>query len=145
MPIGALRHLADIPNEFEIINNMNKQKVLMLPYPTSPVLDGTELRSIGADIYLKIPFDVEGSERIVTVRFINVCAYRQRAESHCTSWHVKDVFDNVSLVVESDWVIELRSVTQLEHKNSFDLNHFITYVNEFGSLEVIAKDVVIES
>jgi hypothetical protein len=123
---------------------MEKKKVLILPYPSSPILDGTELRNSGGDIYLKIGFDVDEIEKYVTLRFKKVRAYRKRAESHCESWHVKDVMDNVAVVIGSDWVAELRAVTNTQNKNAFEMNHYMIYVDDFGSLEVVAETVAIE-
>ncbi len=123
---------------------MEKKKILILPYPSSPILDGTELRNSGGDIYLKIGFDVDEIEKYVTLRFKKVRAYRKRAESHCESWHVKDVMDNVAVVIGSDWVAELRAVTNTQNKNAFEMNHYMIYVDDFGSLEVVAETVAIE-
>ena len=93
---------------------------------------------------MKIGFDVDQSERYVTLRFKKVRAYRQRAESHCESWHAKDVMDNVAEIIGSDWVAELRAATNTQNKSAFEMNHYMIYVDDFGSLEVVAQTVAIE-
>lgn len=62
-----------------------------------------------------------------------------RTEIYCTSWHVKDTYDTVCEIMESDWVAELRRDAVSEWRDYWIMRHFIIYVDSFGCLEVIAE------
>ena len=52
--------------------------------------------------------------------------------------------DNVAEIIGSDWVAELRAATNTQNKSAFEMNHYMIYVDDFGSLEVVAQTVAIE-
>jgi len=75
------------------------------------------------------------------LRFLGVAAYRSRAESLCTLWHVEGVYDTLVEVVPSDWVAELDRAFEA-HDDGIprdETHHFMIYVDSAGSFEVAAS------
>ena len=122
---------------------MEKRPLFSLPYPSTAAIHGTTLVDQG-DLLLSLVCDDDGRERPVGVLFVKPRAYRTRAETLCTAWHVKDVYDTVCEITESDWVAELRDDAVPEWRDHFVMRHFMIYVDSFGSLEVVAESAVLD-
>lgn len=123
---------------------MEKQKLITLPLPSSSIIDGPRLCTEGGDLLLSMVFDDEGRKRSISLRFVKQRAFRKRSEIYCTGWHVKDVFDIVSEIKESEWVEELRTVVAPEWRDYWVLRHFIIYIDSFGCLEVISASITLD-
>ncbi len=123
---------------------MQKLKVLELPLASTAVIGDPTLRTDGGDLLLSMDFDDAGQRRSARLRFVKQRAFRKRAETYCTSWHVKDTFDTVCEVQGSDWVQELRTAAQPEWRDRWVMRHFMVYVDSFGCLEVVAESASLD-
>jgi len=72
-------------------------------------------------------------------RFEKVRAYRFRAEGHCTAWHAGGAYDTVAEVTESDWASELAAAEPAETRGSWEMRHFMIYIDSAGCFEVVAQ------
>jgi len=117
---------------------MLKKKELVLPFPSSAIVRGPVLCTDMGDLLLSMCFDDDGEERSFALKFVRQRAFRKRAETYCTGWHVRDVFDTVCEVENSDWVSELRSDAMPEWRDRWVMRHFMIYIDGFGCLEVVA-------
>jgi hypothetical protein len=70
--------------------------------------------------------------------FHGVRAYRWRAESHCTLWHIDGVYDTVAEVKRSKWVAALTAAEPKESRGRFEMHHYMIYLDSSGSYEIIA-------
>lgn len=93
---------------------------------------------------LSMSFDDEGEHRSARLKFFRQRAFRKRSESHCTAWHVKDTYDTLCEVLDSDWVEELQSASAANLGHKWVMHHFMIYVDSFGCLEVIAESADFE-
>lgn len=109
-----------------------------IPCPSTEIVGEPEVRVSGTDLALSFVFeddsDVEFAGR---VEFSGVRAFRQRAESLCTAWHIEGAYDTVVEVVDSDWVAELTADVSDRSKGRFPMRHFLLYLDSFGALEVV--------
>ena len=54
-------------------------------------------------LLLSMVCDDDGRRQPVGVLFVKPRAFRKREEIYCTGWHVKNVYDTVCEIRESDW------------------------------------------
>lgn len=123
---------------------MRKQPRLTLPFPSTSTVQEPELCTSASDLVLNLDFDDDGRNAPSCLRFRKQRAFRNRAEAHCTAWHVEGVYDTVCEVEASNWVEELRATTAPEWREFWTLRHFIVYIDGFGCLEVVAESVELE-
>jgi len=117
---------------------MKKRTLFALPCAsTSIVLEPTLVGKEG-NLLLSATCDDDGRERLVSVLFVGVRAFRHRAESLCTVWHVEGAYDTLCEVEDSEWVKELRRDAVPEWRDHFVMRHFMIYLDSYASLEVIA-------
>ena len=122
---------------------MQKQKLLVLPFPSAAVIRGPVLCTDGGDLLLSMDFDDDGQKRLASLRFMKQRAFRKRSETYCTGWHVNDIYDTVCEVQGSDWVNELRAASAPEWRDQWVMRHFMIYVDSFGCIEVVAESVAL--
>jgi hypothetical protein len=96
-------------------------------------------------LLLSLVCDDDGRKQPVGVLFVKPRAFRKREETYCTGWHVKDAYDTVCEIRESDWVKELRHDATPEWRDSWVMRHFMIYVDSFGCLEVIAESAALDA
>lgn len=123
---------------------MNKQELLLLPLPSTAIIRGPVLCTDGGDLLLSMDCDDDGRKRSVCLRFVKQRAFRKRSENYCKGWHIKDVYDTVCEITDSDWVAELRTDSVPEWRDSWIMRHFMIYVDGFGCLEVVAESVSLD-
>lgn len=123
---------------------MTKQELLILPFPSSAIISGPVLCTDNGDLLLSMDFDDDGEKRSSALRFVKQRAFRKRAETYCTGLHVKDVYDTVCEVHESEWVAELCNDAAPEWRDHWVMRHFMIYVDGFGCLEVIAESAALD-
>lgn len=100
---------------------------------------GVELVVRGADLVLAYEFERDSVRYRGGVRFEKVRAYRWRAESHCTGWHVEGVYDTLAEVEGSAWVAELTTAEPRQSRGLWVMHHFMLYVEDDGCFEVVAE------
>jgi hypothetical protein len=123
---------------------MDKLPLFSLPYPSTSAIFGSTLFDQERGLLLSMVCADEGREQPVGVLFVKPRAFRKREEIYCTNWHVKDVYDTVCEIRESNWVAELRSDAVPEWRDHWVLRHFVIYVDSFGCLEVIAESAMLD-
>jgi hypothetical protein len=122
---------------------MSKMSLFTLPCPSTALISEPVLSIDGSDLLLAMDFDDEGKKRSATLRFVKQRAFKERGEIYCTGWHVKDSYDTVCEVKESDWVKELLSAAAPDKRDSWIMRHFMIYIDSFGCLEVVSESVEI--
>lgn len=123
---------------------MEKLPLFSLPCSSTAAIQGPTLIDQDRGLLLSMVCDDDGKKRSVGVLFVKPRAFRKRAETYCTGWHVNDVFDTVCEIQESDWVKELRAVAMPEWRDYWVMRHFMIYVDSFGCLEVVAESAQLE-
>ncbi len=115
-----------------------KSQLGVLPAPSTSFED-VVLEARRGTVTLGFAYHREGALYSSGVRFEKVRAFRAREESHCTAWHVKDAYDTVAEVMDSDWVGELQAAERAETWGSWEMHHFMIYIDSEGCFEVIAQ------
>lgn len=64
---------------------------------------------------------------------------RKRSEICCTSYHVKNSYDKLVEIEESDWVAEILADTDEYWKNKITPHHYMIYLDSVGCLEILAQ------
>lgn len=118
---------------------MKKHQLFTLPYPSTSTIQEPRLLDKTEGLYLSMICDDDGSACPVSVLFVKPRAFRKRTEVYCKEWHIKDLYDTVCEIGESDWVTELRNDAVPEWRDRWVMRHFMIYVDSFGCLEVIAE------
>ena len=113
-----------------------KVAVAELPAPSTSFTGEPIFEHPGGDAFLRFEWR-RGTHPIRGgLRFEKVRAYRFRAEGHCTAWHVEGAYDVLTEVLESQWVADLRAVDPAQTRGSWDIHHFMLYVDSAGCYEV---------
>ena len=123
---------------------MEKRLIFSLPCPSSGAIQEPVLRDLDRGILLFMVGDDEGRAQPVGVLFAKPRAFRKREETYCTGWHLKDAYDAVCEITDSDWVAELRNDAVPEWRDRWIMRHFMVYTDGFGCLEVIAESASLE-
>jgi hypothetical protein len=124
---------------------MQKKTILDLPLPSTSAIKSPVLCTHTGNLLLKMDMDDDVQIHSICLCFIKQRAFRKRAETYCTEWHIKDVYDTVCEVIDSDWVNELHLSAAIEWRDKWVLRHFMIYVDGFGCLEVICENVKLET
>jgi len=93
----------------------------------------------GGSAELRGTYEREGHMFVGGLRFDRVRAYRFRAESHCTAWHIEDAYDTLVEVESSEWVAELLASTPRDQVSLWKIRHFMIFVDDSGAYEVAAE------
>ena|SRR5579862_7119218 len=118
---------------------MNSKKALhtvLVPstsFTTEAYWDGQ-----GAEPAIRFGYPKDGSEIQGGIKFRNVCAMQKRAERCCTEWHIRDVYDTLVEIEDSDWVKEVRADMDERWRNKWETHHYMIYFDSAGCFEVIA-------
>lgn len=124
---------------------MEKVPLLTLPCPSTAAVRGPTLIDTNRGLVVSLVCDDAGRERQVALLFTKPRAFRKRAETYCTSWHVKGTYDTVCEVKASDWVNELRNDAVSEWRDHWIMRHFVIYLDGFGGcLEVVAESASLD-
>jgi hypothetical protein len=110
----------------------------VLPVPSTSFTSDAALEAPGGEVNLRFEYRRGGGRYRSGVHFEKVRAYRFRAESHCTAWHVDGAYDTVAEVEDSDLVAELMAAEPAETWGSWEMHHFMLYVDSAGCFEVVA-------
>jgi len=123
---------------------MEKLPLLKLPYPSTAAIRDPSLVIAHRGLLVSLVCDEDGRLQQVELLFTKPRAFRLRAETHCTVWHVQDTYDTVCEVKPSDWVEELRDDSVREWRDFWTMRHFIVYLDSFGCLEVVAESASLD-
>ena len=123
---------------------MEKLPLFSLPYPSTAAIQGPTLVDQDRGMLLSLVCDEKGQQQPIGVLFIKPRAFRKREETYCTGWHVKDVYDTVCEIKNSDWVADLRKDAVPEWLDRWVMRHFMIYLDSFGCLEVVAASASLD-
>lgn len=117
---------------------MNEVKVelVTLPVASTGVADA-RFEDGGGSVRLWSTYWTEDEEKAFRFEFDRVRAYRHRAESHCTVWHL-DAYDTLVEVENSAWVAELLEAMPEDMRSLFEMHHYMIYLDSSGCYEVVA-------
>lgn len=118
---------------------VSKVPLFELPFPSTALAEEPDLATNGS-LVLTFLFAEGGGQVPWRVEFRKVRAFRHRAESHCTVWHIEDAYDAVCRVEDSEWVTELRRDSSPDGLG-WVMNHYLLTVDSWGCLEVVAESV----
>lgn len=107
-------------------------------FDTGSVLDA-ELTHRAGSILFRLTVDIDGRSEVGSLQFLSPRSYRWRAEVHCTGYHVTDCFLALCRVENSDWAEEIKRQTRDGWKDQWKLEHFIFFVPDFSSFEVLCE------
>lgn len=124
---------------------MKKQFIIAFPFQTSAMVGEMSMRTCGSNLAIEMHVDADHDIAKVTILFEKQRAFRKRAEAYCTEWHVKDVYDSVCLITDSDWIAELKEACPTHFRDAWVMNHFMTYIDGYGCIEVIAESFCIKN
>jgi hypothetical protein len=108
-----------------------------LPVPSTYV-DRVTFNDDDGSARLRFTYERGDLEEVGEFAFDWVRAYRHRAESHCTEWHI-DAYDRLVEVEDSEWVAELLDAMPEDMRGLFVMRHFMIYMDSVGCYEVIAR------
>lgn len=123
---------------------MTKLPLFSLPCPSTAAVHGPTLVDHDRGLVVSLVCDDEGRARLLGILFVKPRAFRKREETYCTAWHVKETYDTVCEVSDSDWVAELHKDAVAEWRDHWVMRHFIVYFDGFGCLEVVAESAALE-
>lgn len=124
---------------------MTKSPLPTIELPCGIIVEQPSFKAQGSEVSLDMSFAEGDTSLSVALRFIGFSALSYRITANCTPWHVKGTYHRVCEVLDSNWIKELREAFIYKERGCpVDDHHFIVYVEDFGSLEVIAKSVVLE-
>jgi hypothetical protein len=100
-------------------------------------IQNVRLEDAGAEVRLIFEMSASVPAKESGVFFDDVRAYRHRAESHCTEWHI-GAYDSVVEVEDSEWVAELLAAMPPDMRDLFEMHHYMIYLDSAGCYEVVA-------
>jgi hypothetical protein len=115
-----------------------KHVVWELSFPSTELEDVAFAEEAGGSVALAMVNYAATKPFTLGLRFLRVRAYRHRAESHCTVWHI-DAYDQLMEVEDSEWVAELLEATPADMREDFEMHHYVIYVDSSGCYEIVAK------
>lgn len=123
------------------MNQASLPKVPLFPIspPPSSYTFDVRLGTVGHTATLSYTSEHEGLEVARAIRFSRTRAYRYRAESHCTVWHVENCYEELAMVPESSWVQELMADYSHSKPLGYSVSHYIVFVADDGCYEFAAE------
>jgi hypothetical protein len=111
----------------------------LLTTPSTAITKEVNFQAFEGRVSLQFEYDRDGVIYRGGVQFQRVRAHRFRAESHCTLWHVEGVYDTVAEVEGSQWVAELKAAEPEYTGGSFEMHHYMLYIDSAGCFEVVGE------
>ncbi len=81
----------------------------------------------------------DGVDHQAGIAFSKLCAMRTRAERCCKSWHIEGAYDTLVEIEESSWVDEIRADTAEQWRDTWEMHHYLIYLDSVGCFEIIAQ------
>jgi hypothetical protein len=110
-----------------------------IPTPSTAITSDVAAVLSGGALTLKFQFDRDGVLLTSGVVFLKVRAHRWRAESHCTVWHIEDVYDTIVEIEGSDWATELLMAEPIQARGRWVIRHFMLFLDSVGCFEIAAE------
>jgi len=122
-----------------------QKPLFSIPVASTSLSDEPVVFFDGGDVILRFTWHSGGKQVTGQIVFDRARAFRNLAEPYCTEWHIKDAYDTVVEVENSDWASELIDAAPEHLKRAFVMNHYLVYLDSFGALEVIAAVAVMST
>lgn len=108
-----------------------------IPLPSTEI-ENTTFEHDGGSARVCFTYYRRGEVVVAGIEFSQVRAFRHRAESHCTEWHIDDVYDTLVEIESSEWVAELVGDMSPDMRDLFEMHHYMIYFDSSGCYEVVA-------
>jgi len=119
---------------------MNTKKSLhTISVPSTSFLVEAYFDGSGMIPSIRFEYEKEGVSHQEGIGFSKVLAVRTRSERCCTAWHIEGSYDTLVEVEDSQWIQELRSETEAQWRNKWEMHHYMIYLDSAGCFEVIAE------
>jgi hypothetical protein len=120
---------------------MAEMKRLLVPIVESGESMASDVVLVHDGGTLELGFDVRVGMTLLARRlvFTRVRAFRWRAESHSTPWHIEDVYGRLAEVIDSEWVAELRKAEPELLSTRWEIHHYMIYLEDSGAYEVACE------
>ena len=119
------------------MSNRMLTELATLPVASTSFTKEPTFIDLGGDAELAFEYLRHGATIRARLVFHRVRAYRFRAESHATSWHLEG-YDTLVAVSPSDWLTELGGRHTVLPKDWPNVQHFLIYFDGSGAYEVAA-------
>jgi hypothetical protein len=117
----------------------SKKPLHTVPVPSTSFTTEAYLDGQGISPAIRFGYEKDGAKRQGGIRFSRVLALRTRAERCCNSWHIEGAYDTLVEVEGSPWVQEMRAATTEQWRNTWEMHHYMIYLDSVGCFEIIAE------
>jgi hypothetical protein len=117
---------------------MERRPIATLQVPSTSFTTDPTFTHPGGEAELRYEFERGDVAFRAGIRFEKVRAFRFRAESHCTTWHLEGAYDTLVEISPSDWVAELLAAEPSETWGSWEIRHFLIFIDSAGAYEIAA-------
>jgi hypothetical protein len=121
----------------------SKKELYVLPVPSTNFSEEGYLDGRGPSPAIRYSYLDNGAIRNGGIAFNKVLATRTREERSCTAWHIKGAYDTLVEISDSSWAEELRADTQEQWRNTWEINHYMLYLDSVGCFEVLAESWIV--
>lgn len=121
-----------------------KRPIIELPAPSTALTEGVTFLRRGRRVSLTMSFSWEDVESSWILQFQNVRADSHLTEAACTAWHIRDVYDTVCEIEDSEWGNSVSEVVQDHSHEEAQLKHYMVFFDGEGVFEFIAGDCSLE-
>ncbi len=113
-----------------------KKTLGVIPAPSTAITTEPVLEHAHGSLTIRFEYDRDEKIYRSGVEIQRVRAYRYRAESHCTAWHI-EAYDTLIEVEGSAWVAELAAAEPAETGGFFEMHHYMLYLDSAGCYEIV--------
>ena len=115
---------------------MKIEKIVKLPISGSGC-GSVKLTSLGVMLLIEFEYHQEGRDRIGSINFEGVTAYRFRDELHSLGYF-KGSYDSLVEIQDSDWIKELLHIEPKGFRGVGGKRHYALFLSSNGLFEIIA-------
>ncbi len=112
----------------------SKKPLHTVPVPSTSFTTEAYFDGQGITPSIRFGYEKDGATHQGGIKFSKVAAVRKRAERCCKSWHIEGAYDTLVEVEGSPWVEEIRSDTQEQWRDKWQMHHYMIYLEVKGSV-----------
>ncbi len=118
---------------------MKKSALFSTQIPSTDFSETIQLNQ-GAGYYdIQYQYANDKKNYVGILRFHKVSAYSRRMEICCTLWHIKDLYDTLVEVCDSEWAAEIKESTKKHLRDDREYHHYMIYLDSSGCFEFVAS------
>ncbi len=117
----------------------DKSVLYQIPIPSTDVGGKIQFEHDGEMALLSFEYSQGYTAHRSVIEFKKVRGFRQRAEIHCSAWHIEVAYDTLVEVAPSRWAEEIIADSPERGQKSWVLRHFLIYLDSAGAYEVLAE------